>query len=172
MPTTMNSIASRALLLSATILLMGVVLAVVVTAACGNDNGSVEPEGTGVISTEDAIFVTSGELDDLRISAAQVADEIVVTGSKWTAIGPVRFYLLTKEQLDQVLFDQRHAVTLGDVTPEEDGAVSLRFRLASSYETASGERVQIEAGQQWYVAAFQSTGRGSHGTGVGPLTVK
>lgn len=170
----MNSIASRALLFSATIILLGVVAAVTLTAACRNENRSpIDSTPAGTNGAQDGTVVTAGngKLDDLKINEAQVGDELVVTGSAWTAFGSVRFYLLTKEQLQEGLFDPRHAVTLGDVTPERDGGVSFRFRLASSYETPS-ESVRIEAGQQWYVAAFQSVGRGSHGTGVGPLTVK
>lgn len=171
---TVNSIASRALLFSATITLLGVVAVITLTAACRNENGSpIEPTSTETNGAQDGTVVTggNGKLDHLQINEAKVGDEIVVTGSAWTAVRPVRFYLLTKEQLQAGLFDQRHAITLGDATPEHDGAVAFSFRLASNYQTPS-ESVRIQAGQQWYVAAFQSLGQGSHGTGVGPLTVK
>ena len=63
-----------------------------------------------------------------------------------------------------------------EVMPAEDGAVSFRFRMAEKYERPNGDDVRIEAGQQWYVGAYQNTEsdgfHGSHGAIIGPLTVK
>lgn len=166
----------QALLISAALLLTGAVVAVAVTAGCGTDGRSAR-RTPDAIGTGDIILTSTGDLDDLPVSEARVGDEIMVTGSEWTNIGPVGFYLLTGGQREHA-FNPRDAVRLGEITPAEDGAISFRFRLAESYETRNGDRVEIEEGQRWYVAAYQRTeppapglGGGSHGTDVGPLTV-
>ena len=160
-------------------------MAVGLSSACGDDSSGETltatrtPGGNTLTPTSgDIVLRTSGHLDDLSVSEAAVGDEIKLTGSEWTNVAGarVRFYLLTKEQTEQT-FNPADAVILGDATPSEDGAVSFKVRLAGSYETENGDRVEIEAGQRWHVGAFQRTEpaaglEGSHGSFVGPLTVK
>jgi len=162
---------TRRVVLTAAVLLAGAVAGVVANVACADGNSSVGPTTTHVSSTDDVIFDPGGIELDVQISSAQVGDEITVTGRGWTAIGPVRFYLLTEDQSKGPL-DLGQAIRFGEAKPEEDGAVAFRFRLASSYETRGGERVRIEAGQKWLLWAYQQTETGSQGTRGGLITVK
>lgn len=177
------SVVRHAILVSAALLLMGAIVAAVVTAGCGSNGGTATRRTSDVrstpaaTSTDGVIDVTgTGDLDALTVSEVAVGDEIVVTGSEWTnSEGSVRFYL-ADEQTESALqlFD---LVPVGETMPADDGTISFRFRLAESYERRNGDDVRIEAGQQWYVAAYQDTEpapglRGSHGASVGPLTVK
>lgn len=163
----------QALLVSTALLLTGAVVAVAATAGCGS-NGS---GGTTRTPSDGILTPTTGDLDDLVVSEARVGDEIVVTGGEWTNLPgePVRFYLLTEDQIDRAVIPSQ-MVRLGQVMPSEDGTVSFRFRLAESYERSNGDEVRIEAGQRWYVRASQRTEpapglSGARGSTEGPLTV-
>ena len=173
----------HAVSLSAALLLTGAIVAVVVTAGCGGNGGGGEtrtPDASSTpnaISTDGTIILTStGDLDALTVSEAAVGDEIVVTGSEWTNLGSVSFYLVTEEQTGRSFLVEEDAVKLGEVMPTEDGTISFRFRLADSYQTPNGDQVRIEAGEQWRLQACQNTEpvsglRGAHCSARGPLTV-
>lgn len=163
-------ILQRGLLLGGAILL-ALVGATVVMGVC-TGNGSVL-RNVPTVDVGGVNNAAAGRLDRLSSSTARPGDEIVITGREWAGEGPVEVFLLTGEQVASDRDDPREWVVLGEARPEQDGAISLHFRLAESYETPAGTRVPIEAGQTWYVWAYQSTGQGgSHGMGVGPLTIK
>lgn len=158
-------------------MLFTAVAAVAATTACGESTeDTVTGPSDGRVTSGVIDATGSGDLDALPAAEAKIGDDIAVTGSEWSDLGAVRFYLLTEEQAEGS-FLPGSAVFLGEATPREDGGISFRFPIAEAYDTPNGARVVIRSGQRWFVAGFQTTQPGSgiggsHGSFVGPLTIR
>ena len=114
-----------------------------------------------------------GKLTSVEPSEVAIGDELVVNGTDWLVGPAVTHYLLKEEGFRDYKFMQieEEGFEIGSEAASADGAISFRFELQASYESASGQSFAIAPGATFYVAAVQRADSNGHAAGRGPIIV-
>ena len=140
-------------------LLISFTLMFALLAACG---GSTEPVNEAPTQTETVASSTATRLENpgkvrLEPNKASPGEIVCMTGTGWSSLQPVRFDLFTEQAADVILLsslERREIVSLGEKTPDEDGSVTLEFRLAG-LRALDGSVLTIRPGQRLRIEAWQ-----------------
>lgn len=159
------------------LLVLTLAAALLASVACGGDNknnggtpsaGETPGEAVATATQTPPPQATTGTVV-LSTESVGVGGSVQLTGANWRGTGPVSFYLLNADQVDDPAraVANSEAPKVGETTPDGSGNISFDFTLENSYTTDSGASLTIQSGEEFTVFGLQN----STGSRSGPFTV-
>ena len=147
------------------LLVLTLAAALLASAACGGDDkDGGGPPGTPGTAAPDATQTpppqsTTGTVV-LGGDTYAVGSSVQLTGANWHGTGPITFYLLNADQVEDAArtVANGEAPKVGEATPDGSGQYSFDFVLESSFTTEGGTPFAVQSGEEFTVFGLQNVG--------------